>query len=446
MSGAASTVRPEQNGSLAAYVAQFTDLEGLGKDWHQSRCPVCWDADKTLTIYPCDGEELFECVACKERGNAADLKALLSSSGGGRVLLGRIIREGIEPPAALVEDVLHKGKTHVIFGPAGYGKTFVLLWLVLEVLKRSLPVLIFDNENNKKIMAERLAAMGADPDTLDRLLHYHPFPELPTTDEGKAAFEVMLERIKPALVCFDSWISFLADNGLDENSSNDISTFSSHYLHPARRRDITTLVLDHVPHEGNHARGSTRKRDEVDVMWRLSRISPFDRECVGSIALNRVKDREGWLPESVVFSVGGTADGEFIFKRSAGTFEAEGEDGLKDSERKALQALEGFGESGAKAAQWEKAAEALGVKRRTFYNALNALKAKAAVLQENQRYFLPSASKCKSSAIHQNAPARDVGAKVQQPFRAAPIAPLGPPEDDYADIAEQLAADEEHSA
>jgi hypothetical protein len=343
----------------------------------------------------------------------------------GRVLLGKVIREGIEPPAVLVDDVLLEGKTHAIYGPSGFGKTYVLLWLTLRVLERGAPVIIFDNENNVSIMAERLEQLGADPDQIDRLLHYHPFPELPTTDEGRQLYEARLDRIKPGLVGFDSWISFLASNGLDENSSNDISTFSAHYLQPARRRGITTLMLDHVPHDGNHARGSTRKRDEVDVMWALGRLMPFDRDRVGSITLTRVKDREGWVPQSVTFSVGGDGKGGFVFARSGGTTETEGEDGLKDSESKSLRALKTFGERGARAVEWQKKAAEKEVARRTFYGAKAVLLAKGRVLQEKQRYFVAGAGRCSGGAMHQDAPTQGKGAEGAAAYRAAPSAPPG---------------------
>jgi hypothetical protein len=347
----------------------------------------------------------------------------------GRVLIGRIIREGIEPPAVLVHDVLLEGRTHAIYGPSGHGKTYVLLWLALRVLERGGPVIIFDNENYAPIISERLEQLGADSDALDRLLYYYPDPELATTEEGRARYEAMLDRIKPALVCFDSWISFLAVNGLDENSSNDISTFSAHYLHPARRRGVTTLVLDHVPHDGGHARGSTRKRDEVDVMWKLHRTQSFDRDRVGSVAINRIKDREGWLPQTVMFSIGGDGRGGFVCSRSSGTIETEDEDGLKDSERKCLRALETFGERGARAAEWQKKAAEFEVARRTFYGAKPSLVTKGFVLEEKQHYFATGAKRCNGGAMHQDAPADSTGATGAAAYKAAPDAPTASEEE-----------------
>ncbi len=337
----------------------------------------------------------------------------------GRVDLGAVLENGIEPPTELVEGIVLEGRSHVIYSGPGHGKTFVMLWIILRVLERGAPVLLFDKENMARIMGERLKAMGADAATLTRLLHYYPDPSLPTTEEGRRLYEARLDRIKPALVCFDSWIGFLASNGLDENASNDIATFAAHYIHPARSRGIATLMLDHVPKDGTGARGSGRKKDEVDVMWNLRPVQSFDRERTGQISLRREKDREGWLPRDVTFSIGGNGAGGFVLARSAGTIEIAGSDGHKESERKALQALEPFAAKGLRANEWVAAMEKLGVKNRTAWNAVNSLKRKEAVLQRENLYFPATANDCKSTAIQGIAVGPQTTATTAHPLRGA---------------------------
>ncbi|PLS83846.1 MAG: hypothetical protein CYG60_21085 [Actinobacteria bacterium] len=337
----------------------------------------------------------------------------------GRVDLGAVLENGIEPPTELVEGIVLEGRSHVIYSGPGHGKTFVMLWIILRVLERGAPVLLFDKENMARIMGERLKAMGADPATLSRLLHYYPDPSLPTTEEGCRLYKARLDRIKPALVCFDSWIGFLASNGLDENASNDIATFAAHYIHPARSRGIATLMLDHVPKDGTGARGSGRKKDEVDVMWNLRPVQSFDRERTGQISLRREKDREGWLPRDVTFSIGGNGAGGFVLARSAGTIEIAGSDGHKESERKALQALEPFAAKGLRANEWVAAMEKLGVKNRTAWNAVNSLKRKEAVLQRKNLYFPATANDCKSTAMQEIAVGPQPTATTAHPLRGA---------------------------
>jgi hypothetical protein len=344
-----------------------------------------------------------------DAGHAADeLRGISESTTGepeydGRVMLGRAIVEGIDPPRILVDDVLLEGKAHSIYSGPGLGKTFLMLWLALEVMKRDLPVVLYDAENGPRLMAERLQQLGADPALLDERLHYYPFPSLDATEEGRAAYEATLDRVRPALVCFDSWIGFLAANGLDENASNDVATFAANYIAPARSRDIATLMLDHVGHEGKHARGSTRKKDELDVVWSLRPVKPFDRETVGQVVLRLEKDREAWLPRTVALTVGGDPDGNLVFSRTAGTFEGKGDDGLTPSERKTLEALETYCKTGATASDWRKSAQRLEVGERSFWNAVSKLKTEGRVLQEEKLYLPITAINCNSTAMHQDA-------------------------------------------
>ena len=218
---------------------------------------------------------------------------------GQRVLLGEAIQRVIESPEELVEDILLKGKVHQIFAAPGLGKSWLALWLTMRLINQGKLVLYLNTENGPNIIAERLQALGADPEKLDKCLNYIPSPNLPITAEGSEAYMSLLEEVKPALVVFDSWVNFLSGAELDENVSSDIARWSVNFVRPARDREITVLLLDHVPKEKVNARGSGRKKEEMDVQWQLKSENFFDRNTIGEIKLIREKDREGWLPKSV---------------------------------------------------------------------------------------------------------------------------------------------------
>lgn len=251
----------------------------------------------------------------------------------GRVPLAKAIEEGVDPPEELEPDILLRGRVHSIYAASGTGKTWAMLWLITRCLERGEKVVLFDAENGKRIVCERLAALGVDTVRLDELLAYFPYPTLTLDEPSVASYEALLSEEDPALIVFDSLVDFLGSAGLEENSNDGIVRWATRFTRPARERGIAVLLLDHVPHESSHARGASRKKDEVDVMWSLKRSVEFDRDSVGRITLKREKDREGWLPERVAFSAGGTVDG-FIFRRSEGTVEEPSpEDGLRESER-----------------------------------------------------------------------------------------------------------------
>jgi AAA domain len=301
----------------------------------------------------------------------------------GRVLLGEGIAGELEPPDELEPGILLRGKVHSLYAGPGTGKTMCAQYLVNRCVDRDQAVAIFDMENGPRIISERHRALGTDPEKADEYVYYFPSPNLPLTEEAQASYVALLDEVQPVLIIFDSWINFLASAGLDENSSNDVAKWAVAYTHPARDRGITVLLLDHVPHEGSHARGSTRKKDEVDVMWRLHQTQPFDRDSVGEIVLHREKDREAWLPPSVRFSVGGSPQG-LVFKRSAGTIEETSEGTLTDRQQQAYEALQTFGEKGARYGEWRGVS---GLKGTTFDRAISALTVRGLARKTDGRYF-----------------------------------------------------------
>jgi hypothetical protein len=66
------------------------------------------------------------------------------------------------------------------------------------------------------------------------------------------------------------------------------------------------VVLDHSGHAGDHARGTSRKSQNVQVVWKVEKKSPFDRMTEGRLLLTREKDRSAWLPSKVEIRLGGS--------------------------------------------------------------------------------------------------------------------------------------------
>ncbi|MDP9477886.1 MAG: AAA family ATPase [Actinomycetota bacterium] len=314
-----------------------------------------------------------------------------------RADLAGALERGVEPPEVLVPEVILAGKVHSIFSAGGTGKTFYAAYLARKVLEEGGTVLYFDQENGLRIMAERAECLGITPEMAKNFAHY-PFPTMPLDFEVVALFEQLLDDLAPDLVVFDSWVNLLAMCGLDENSSVDIATWTEAYSQKARHRGIAVLILDHTPKEGNTARGSGRKLDYVDVMWELRNPQPFDRETVGRIDLHLRKDREGFLPRLLTYSVGGTEDG-FIFKRSLGGFEASDEAGLLKSDHTTLDALKGLGGMGAVDKDWREETLSRGLSRATYYRSRETLLRLGLVEQVMNKFFVNTPAKPKSHEV-----------------------------------------------
>jgi hypothetical protein len=183
-----------------------------------------------------------------------------------------------------------------------------------------------------------------------------------------------------------------------ENSATDIAQWAEAYPQRARVRGIAALLLDHVPKEGGSARGSGRKLDYVDVMWELRNPQKFDRETVGRIDMHLRKDREGWLPKVLTFSVGAGEHG-FIFKQSAGTVEPIDEEGISASERATLEALRALGNTGATDKDWREETLATGLSRATYYRSRETLVRLDFVEQVMNKFFVKLPAKSKSHKV-----------------------------------------------
>jgi hypothetical protein len=315
-----------------------------------------------------------------------------------RIDLGEPIESGMEPPEMLVPDVLYAGSVHAIYSAGGTGKTFFALWLIKQVIDQDKPVILLDQENSVRIISERLRSLGVTGEQARRNLHYYPFPSMPLSDDASAEFEALLDETKPALVVFDSWINFLASAGLEENSSVDIALWADAYPQRARMRGIACLLLDHIPKEGNTARGSGRKLDYVDVMFELTKPQHFDRETVGRIDLRLKKDREGWLSWGVGFTLGGK-DGSLVFGRTAFDSSLLAPDSLLPSDRTTLDALKSFGSSGARDKEWREEAMKRGPKRTTYYRSRGTLLEQGLVEEVMGKYFHKTPAKQESHLV-----------------------------------------------
>jgi len=255
-----------------------------------------------------------------------------------------------EPPDMLVEGLISRGSVVSIYSGAGTGKTWTALYALAQTVARGEKAVYVDKENGARIIRERLGLMGVNLEATKHLIRYIPFPTAGLDGPTVEAWAAMLDREKPALVIFDSWIGFLASCGLDENSSNDVATWADKYATPAaRERGVAVLILDHEPKAAGNktARGSSRKLDYVDAQFKQTVTAPFDRSTVGSVKLSKQKDREGWLPSALHFRAGGKRgelDGSRIGRDSfvfspVDMPDSAPEDGLNGGERATLSAL-----------------------------------------------------------------------------------------------------------
>lgn len=343
----------------------------------------------------------------------------------GKKLLANSIEKGIPEPEVLEPDILLKGKAHQFYAEAASGKSWLALWLAKQAIERGERVMYLDMEMGYRTVSERLQAMEVDTSRMDELLHYYAYPSLDIQKESIAAYVNTLDEAKPALIIFDSWLTFLTGCGMEENSNSDISDWSTHYLHPCRVREITTVILDHVPHDAKRSRGASRKKDEVDVQWAVKKKKEFNRQTKAKLEIDLTKDREGWLPDKVAFRVGGSP---FVFER---TDVSSTVTEVKLSPN-ALKLKDFLKERGNQGARWNEIVMLLGNSTGSASNAIAELRKAGFLYQEKgQPYYYvgPESSLDESGSEGFNEGSNEQVERgntervqeVQQPFRVEPL-------------------------
>jgi hypothetical protein len=223
----------------------------------------------------------------------------------------------------LVEGFWPWGRAMALWAAAKTGKSELALWCAINLALGREPwtlapcepvdVAYFDYEMTEDDLDDRLAAFNVDPLTLDRL-HYALLPALHSLDieQGGAEVEHHVAEVGARAVVFDTFGRGVAG---DENEADTVRAFYRHTGSRLKRMGVGYLRTDHAGKDMSKGqRGSSAKRDDVDVVWamkrskegvlldctsssRLSWVGPIlqlDRAEVGGALIYTTPMRMGW--------------------------------------------------------------------------------------------------------------------------------------------------------
>jgi hypothetical protein len=197
----------------------------------------------------------------------------------------------------LVEPVIEQGTAVAIFGAPDSHKSLFMLELCYRYLAAAGRTAVYvDQENRVEDMVARLAAFGAAPAELGRLLDYS-FPDLPPLDtpQGGRHLLALAEAGGADLVVLDTTSRMVAGK---ENDSDTYNALYNLALRPLKARGIASVRIDHTgknPARGQ--RGSSAKDGDVDVAWWMRKQSET------RFILDRHRDRTGHVPPRVEIEV-----------------------------------------------------------------------------------------------------------------------------------------------
>jgi hypothetical protein len=197
-----------------------------------------------------------------------------------------------EEREVLIPGVWTAGALGSIYSGPGIGKSLLgLEWaaclaLGLPILGEPVKprtVLYIDHENDRRLLRERLEALGHEGVILERL-HYSLLGDWPAldTDRGGMRLVEVVKLLEAELVILDTTARVIAG---EENVADTFHALYRHTLRPLKALGVAVMRLDHTGKDaGKGERGSSAKRGDVDLAYHLYQTE------VG-VSLKREKNR-----------------------------------------------------------------------------------------------------------------------------------------------------------
>jgi hypothetical protein len=203
----------------------------------------------------------------------------------------------------LLEPIVASGRQTAIYATAKAGKSLLVLDAITAAAtgrsvlgyapQDPITVLYVDLEMTESDLRERLTDLGYGPDDDLSRLHYYQLPPLPPLDGefgGEILTSIASER-GAALVVIDTMARAVS------GAENDADTMRAFYRHTGRILKAAGIALLRLDHQGKDEaqgqRGSSAKADDVDVVFRLTRLD------AKTLKLSRTHTRVPWVPPEV---------------------------------------------------------------------------------------------------------------------------------------------------
>lgn len=213
-------------------------------------------------------------------------------------------------PRPIIGNYTYRAGLTMLQTEPGVGKTMVGLAESVHLMQQGHAVVYLDEEGGEELARERLHALGATHDLVDRLFFYFAFQSRPWDEQDRLALSDVFDDIEAAalavgMLVLDSLPDFLMAAGRSEDSAQDTTWFFAEVMGVPRSRGIAQLVLDHLrkpesgkskAERGRYARGSGAKLAKADAAILMEVATEFDPKTSGQLRLWKTKDRYGRLP------------------------------------------------------------------------------------------------------------------------------------------------------
>lgn len=219
-----------------------------------------------------------------------------------RLNLAALLDPNRPPRDWVVAGLVIAGASVSLVAPAGSMKSLIMLALSLAVARgdedwagltipKQRRVLYADMENTEDDLAERMKSLGAQPVDLEELVYLH-LPALPMLDtrDGGATLLSILDEYGIGVgdvVVLDSTQRVV---GGPENDADTYRAFYNYTAAALKKRGVTVLRTDNSGKDIDRgARGSSSKRDDVDIELRMERDGDLVTIRVGKARIGGIE-------------------------------------------------------------------------------------------------------------------------------------------------------------
>jgi hypothetical protein len=217
----------------------------------------------------------------------------------GPYLRGTVVR--VTPDLAVMSDgraLLHRARLNGVHGDSGTGKSWLVEFVVRELITAGLVVMVIDLEDTPDPLIERLRQIGVSDDVIERqVVFVRPhgsFTEL----NVERLIELVRER-NVAHVLLETLGEALNVEGLNEDRDFEVGPWIRRVCrHLIEATTAGMTLIDHGTKSAERPydpSGSKRKKAASTGTWWLMRtVVAFTREKGGRVEIVCAKDRHGW--------------------------------------------------------------------------------------------------------------------------------------------------------
>jgi hypothetical protein len=213
--------------------------------------------------------------------------------------------EAMPRPVPLISDVLYSNMEHVLFGPQGTSKTFLLLDWFLHIVHgqrwqdknvQTGNVVYVCGEGGGRVLADRLAVWhkhnNLDKTLTDERFRITEFPVPLLQDEAVEELLALVHDWGNVLAIGIDTLSANFGPG-DENSQADMGRFCAAVRRIRLETHAGTIVVHHTGHvDKTRPQGANRIRRDFDIELRVDADSS-DEHLYGLLGGGRLKNRNG---------------------------------------------------------------------------------------------------------------------------------------------------------